>query len=156
MPGARNDQTIWHITLRTYGTWYATDDAASAVSHGRESPRRPRPGAIARPRSDPVQLSRPQRHKIESSLPEICTRGGWQFLACAAASNHVHLLCTAPHSVPGKTIQALLKRWLTQTLNERNSRSASKWWADGGSTRSVTIDEYRANAQNYIARQRTT
>lgn len=102
----------------------------------------------------PVFLTRGQREWIETHVPGLCDRGGWEFYACAAAPDHIHTLIRARGDIHGKQVRTILKRWLTQSLNERWSCQAN-WWAVGGSTKPVHDDAYLSTATRYIERQRT-
>jgi REP element-mobilizing transposase RayT len=152
--------TTWHITFGTHGSRL----------HGGERPtvdrRRNKLGQVFEPESHareqhqrslmcspPVLLTHAQRECVEAAIPELCSRGGWELVACAAQGDHVHVLCKAPASVHGKQARKWLKRWLTQRLNERFTMQS--WWAEGGSTKVVGDDAYLANAVRYITRQQT-
>ena len=153
--------TAWHITWGTYG----------ARLHGGERPTVERPhnnpgeafvapdpalerAARTRMVAPPVRLTQAQRTWIESQVPVLCERGRWTFEACAAAPDHVHTLLRAQSVVHGKQIRTILKRWLTQSLNQRWTTPA-RWWADGRSTKPVPDDAYLRSATRYIERQQT-
>jgi hypothetical protein len=123
--------TTWHITFgahaaRLHGGPRATVDRQHNQrgepfidrNPDRESRER------AKLKAPPVMLSVEQCAFIESLLPVICTRGSW-ILRIGSASpppfdgDHVHVLLDAPPQAQPKVIRELLKRWLTQALNER-------------------------------------
>jgi len=103
-------------------------------------------------RYDAIRLHSFERELIEGLLPEICLELGWQYHVAAAQIDHVHVLATAEGD--SKTCRRLLKRLLTQRLNQQQHRE--RWWAKGGSIRWVWKREYFRSAYNYIERQRTT
>ncbi len=78
---------------------------------------------------------------------------------CAAPveGDHIHVLLDADPAVHGEKIRRLLKRWLTQAMDERFDRPASgTWWAVQGSNRVVDSDAYLNRVLPYIERQRST
>jgi len=103
--------------------------------------------------SPSVLLTLDQRLFIQNSIQPICERGGWTLVTSAAAPNHVHTLIESTTSVHGKQIRAIVKRWLTQALNEHWTPSV-RWWAEGGSTKPVKDRAYLDAAIAYINRQR--
>lgn len=171
----------WHLTFGTYAT-RLHHDPRPTVDRRHNQPGTPfpppAPSKQQAPAHPPVYLSRAQCEHIEQALPAICTRGNWTFRTCAApcdvtpppsepgragpvppvpqAGHHVHLLLDAPKDKPPKAIRQWLKRWLTESLNQRFPTPPSGWWADAGSTKPVTEESYLRNATNYITRQRTT
>ena len=154
--------TNWHITFGTYGTRLHGGDRPTVV-RTQNRPGQPFIGpdvarhaaARQRLRFRIVTLTLEQRRFIELRVPEHCERGGWRCHTCAAGPDHVHVLCEAPRSAHGKQIRALLKRWLTQSLNEMWERlDGGPWWSEGGSCRAVRVETYFRNAHSYIERQR--
>jgi REP element-mobilizing transposase RayT len=110
-------------------------------------------------RGEPVYLSDAQCELIERVLAMICQRGGWTLLACAAGPerDHVHVILDAPRQSSGTTIRTLLKRWVTQALNERwTPPEAGTWWAEGGSTKVIDNETYLNRAVSYVNAQRAT
>jgi REP element-mobilizing transposase RayT len=161
-------KTRWHITFGTYaGRLHGGDKPTVDRRHNAFG----EPQIIDQPgrekyewnnlADEPVLLTAEQRVFVESILPELCSRGGWDFVECAAAANHVHVVADVDPAVHGKRVRAILKRWLTQALNERwrgaTRRADGKtWWAEGGSARAVHGREYRQAAEEYVRKQRTT
>ena len=152
----------WHITFGTYGTLLhgalqPTVDRQHnrigqpflGVDIARESCER------SQMSSSPVLLTLEQRLYIQTILDSICNRGGWTLITCAAERNHIHALIASNPSVHGKQIRTLVKRWLTQALNERWT-TRSRWWAEGGSTKPVKDRTYLDATIAYINRQRMT
>lgn len=105
--------------------------------------------------SSSVLMTIDQRLIIQTTLPPICIRGGWTLITCAAERNHVHVLINTNPSVHGKQIRTLVKRWLTQALNERWT-TRSRWWAEGGWTKPVKDRAYLIATIAYINRQRVS
>jgi len=108
----------------------------------------------------PAVIFTPERMMlVESLLPEICARGGWEHRAGAAGPDHVHEILFS-HNDPG-TIRKLLKRWLGQALSERLGNllpAGATWWAECGSIRWIFEEDgsYYENATAYVTRQRAT
>lgn len=152
--------TAWHITFGTYGTRL---HGALQPTVDRQHNRRGQPFLgvdVARESCERTQMSHPsvllsldQRLFIQSRLTSICDRGGWNLITSAAEQNHVHILIQTTPMVHGKQIRTLVKRWLTQALNERWTMS-SRWWVEGGSTKPVKDKAYLQTAIAYIDKQR--
>ena len=153
--------TVWHITFGTYGTRLHGDDrptvdrehnefctpyvAEDSVRWVAERHRMVAP---------PVLLTREQRLFVAATIPALCERGRWEYLTCAAAPNHVHVLLGADPRVHGKRIRPWLKRWLTAALDSRwqaaKRLDGMSWWAEGGSNRAVKTRDYIEDATRYI------
>ncbi len=161
LPPALN-HTTWHITFGTYGTRLhgdirpTVDKQHNHLSEAFIAPDQVRE-QVARDRMkySAVVLNLAQREFIERQLPEICERGSWQYRTCAAAPDHVHLLCDIPAEIHGEKVRRLIKRWLTQSLNQQWTLSqGARWWAEEGSNKAIHDDAYRKNAFEYVEKQR--
>jgi hypothetical protein len=92
----------YHITFGTYGT-RLHGDKRGTVDRRLNQPGDPIIGAdpdwqrieISKLRFPIRQFDLAQRQLIESLIPDICIRGGWELLARAARKDHVHALLTA-------------------------------------------------------------
>ena len=99
-------RTTWHITFGTYGTRLHGGFAATVDKRHNQrgepfvatSVERERV-AKAKMKFPEVRLSSEQRRYTETSLPEICERGGWQYRIAAAQSDHVHVLCDVKREI---------------------------------------------------------
>jgi REP element-mobilizing transposase RayT len=111
----------------------------------------------------PVVLTRDQMRSIESLVPEICERGHWKYITCAAGPDHVHVILKSEHSP--ETIRRLMKRWLGQKLMQRYKNepgcpqpgkpgTGATWWAECGSIRWIDSERYLHNATKYVYDQR--
>ncbi len=156
--------TTWHITFGTYGTRLhgSSRPTVDRQHNQRGTPFLPESNKResferGRLKGSPVVLTQPQQQHIESTVPILCGRGGWVLIACAAGPDHVHVLIEVDSAIHGKQVRPLLKRWLTQSLDERwKDTGRPAWWAEGGSTKAVKEESYRANAIRYIERQRAS
>lgn len=101
----------------------------------------------------PVYLSRLQRKQIEEALHACAAAHGWPLIAAAAAPDHIHILIDMPQEEHGTLARRLLKRDLNALLG--TPKEARRWWAKGGSTKAVTNDRYRVEAERYIRAQAT-
>jgi REP element-mobilizing transposase RayT len=165
--------TTWHITWGTYGTRLHFGPAATVrVDQNQvgdpfitfDLPRYER--MQDRLKHPPVFLGDEQRVLIESTIPDLCERGGWRWRVGAAKPDHVHVLLDVVPSVHGEKVRRLLKRWLTQALNEvwppGSGRPGSlpeadaRWWAEQGSNRAVGELDYLRKVTPYVHRQRIT
>jgi REP element-mobilizing transposase RayT len=91
----------------------------------------------------------------ESFITKICERGYWEYHACAAGPDHVHVILSSQHDPEG--IRRMLKRWLGQELSKiRPLPSGATWWAECGSIRWIMDEQYFNRALNYVTRQRAT
>ena len=112
----------------------------------------------------PVTFTRPQMTTIESLLPEICQRGGWDHHVGACGPDHVHEILFSRNDP--ETIRRLFKRWLGQRLFDLfkggtgcpQPGSGATWWAECGSIRWIFQEDgtYYQNAFDYVHRQRAT
>ncbi len=163
--------TTWHITFGAHAQRLHGGPRATVDRHhnqrgepfiGRDQQREDAERAILK--APPVLLSIAQCVFIEAVVPRICERGGWMLRTCSASppprdGDHVHVLLDAPSDAEPKVIRGLLKRWLTQEMNEQwpqDDECFRGWWAEGGSTKPVKDDQYLTNAYWYIEAQRAT
>lgn len=161
---ANAQYTPWHITFGTYGTRLHGDRRPTVDLEHNEygTPFVPR-NDLRRQReeesliAEPVRLTPDQRELIERLIPEICQRGGWKLHAAAAQPDHVHVVCGIRSEIHGDKVQRLLKRWLTEALNEKWPDSyRPRWWAVQGSNKAIKEESYLKNAIAYVERQRAT
>ncbi len=156
--------TTWHITFGTYATRLHGDDRPTVdreqntrgqdfIWHDDERLK----DAHDKRKGDAVYLTAAQRAVIESLIPGICERGGWEYRICASPleGDHVHVLLDAKCSIEPDAILMWLKRWVTQELNKRWGKPVTSWWAECGSTKPVKNPTYLNNVYHYIRRQRT-
>lgn len=159
-------KTAWHITISTIGARLHGDERPTVDrEHNRFGTPflKPDPIRNAREREamsvGSVVLSAEQRMSIQDAMPEICLRGGWEFVTSAAGPDHVHVLVRVDESIHGKQVRTWMKRWLTRVLDERwtapTRSDGSRWWCEGGSTKAVRDAEYFANTVRYINAQKT-
>jgi len=108
-----SQRTAWHITVGTYcsrlhgGNRPTVDRQHNQrglpfVGPNKQREQRERETA----RAEPVYLTQPQRELIEQIIPDICIRGGWNYIVCAAPpppeNDHMHVLLDAPSHIHGK------------------------------------------------------
>ncbi|MDY7109869.1 MAG: transposase [Planctomycetota bacterium] len=106
-------------------------------------------------KGEPVFLSPQQQRFIQDLIPSLCDRGGWELRTCSADPDHVHVLLDIGREVHGERVRRILKRWITQALDERWGRPAGeKWWAKQGSNKPVKQARYLRNVFEYIEGQR--
>ncbi len=161
-------RTAWHITVGAYGSRLhgervPTVDRAHNQYGSPFLPYDPKRVADERDlmKGEPVWFTLEQRAFIEATLPTVCERGHWLYRVCAAPPppehNHFHIMLDAERKRHGKDIRKWLKRWLTESLDEKWGRPESgSWWVEAGSTKAVKELAYLNNAYNYILRQRST
>jgi hypothetical protein len=160
-------RTVWHITFGTYGKRMHGDEkptvdrtnnrfgtAYLAPDLERERGERMSMNAPA------VQFSMEQRLFLEARIPEICVRGGWRYVLCAAEVDHLHTLLGVDRAIHGKEARKWLKRWMTEALDTRwravKRTDGMSWFCEGGSTLAVHDSDYFRNAYQYILKQRVT
>jgi REP element-mobilizing transposase RayT len=157
-------RTPWHITWGTYGTRLhggvraTVDRAHNQLGEPfitRDTDRQRTASAMMK--FAPIRLTPEQRFCIETTLADICARGGWTYRVCAAETDHVHLLCDVHPDIHGKEVRALAKRWSGELLSAIwRLENCATWWAEGGSNKAIHEERYLQNAYNYILRQRHT
>jgi REP element-mobilizing transposase RayT len=156
--------TSWHITWGTYGTRL---HGAACPTVDRDHNQRGeafiqrdavREQAEQRILNFPACcLTDEQRAFVEQQLPQTCARGRWDYRICAAAEDHVHVLCDIPPAIHGEKVRRLLKRWLGQDMSKLwPIHEGATWWAEEGSNIAVEDEAYLNNVFKYILRQRTT
>jgi len=157
--------TRWHITFGTYGARLHGGSKPTVDRQHNRLGERQIVDAPSRERYErsllsdrPVLLTLEQQEFVQSVLPEICRRGGWDYVEGSAASNHVHVVLDVDCRVHGKQVRPLIKRWLTQALNARwegaRRSDGMAWWAEGGSARAVRGHDYREVVIDYVRKQR--
>lgn len=152
----------YHITFGTYGT-RLHGDPRGTVDRSHNRPGDPILGADPSRwqreqgtlRYPAVFLTDQQRQHVEAEVACICQRGGWEYIICSAASDHLHTLLSA--AAEGAAVRKWFKRWLGETLSERwPLPDGQSWWAEGGSVKHVWDEDYLENVYGYISGQRTT
>ena len=162
--------TTWHITWGTYGTrLHGGERATVDKRHNRRGEAFVGPdaeryaAAKGRMRFPAVRLTMEQRRRVQEVMPALCERGGWRLRECAAATDHVHVLLDVDPAVHGEKVRRLLKRWVTQALNEvwepGSGRPGSlgvgaRWWAEEGSNRAIRELAWLNRAHPYVREQR--
>ena len=150
----------YHITFGTYGT-RLHGDARGTVDRRMNWPGEPIIGSDAswwgqerdRLRYPPVVLTGEQMGHAQASVPDICTRGGWQHHTCAAGPDHVHVVLTC--EAEGERVRMWLKRWLGEALSRRwPLPNDATWWAEGGSVKWVWTEDYFDDVYRYVHGQR--
>ena len=157
-------RTTWHITFGTYGArLHGSGRATVDKTHNqRNEPFLQRNSDREHSDRDrmkfrPRYLSLPQRTFAEVEIPTICDRGGWTYRVCAAAPDHIHVLCDVVPEAHGEKVWRLLKRGLGQELSQRwPPPEGATWWAEEGSNIAVKDERYLNNCFKYIFDQRTT
>lgn len=157
--------TVWLITFATYGSRLHGDQRLTVDrSHNQFGGPYLKPDAslmardAARMNGFTVLLTREQQDFAQRTIPELCARGGWAYLECSAATNHIHLLCGVPAETHGKIARSILKRWLTQALDTRwrlpKRPDGTSWWSEGGSARAIRGEQSVNRAAAYVRTQR--
>ena len=112
----------------------------------------------------PVIFTRRHMRIVESLLPTICQRGGWDHRTGACGPDHVHEFLFSRNDP--ETIRRLFKRWLGQELTALlkgepgcpQPGTSATCWAECGSIRWIFQEDgdYYDNATAYVTRQRAT
>jgi REP element-mobilizing transposase RayT len=147
------DPLAYHITLGAYGTrLFSRDERIVSVT-----PNTPDDPIIGLEQDwhgvdrdelqcDPVRFNIELRKRIENELiPAVCQREGWILHTCASASNHIHVLLSAVNDPDGITVRKWFKRRLTAAINQVHPipvGETARWWAKGGSVKSVWSRDY--------------
>ena len=157
-------RTPWHITFGTYGARLHGAIAPTVDKRHNELGTEFLPKNTLRVVSECERMKHSQRYLsleqrifVEAELANICERGGWNYRACAAGADHVHLLCDVVRDVHGEKVRRLVKRWLGQSLSDRwQLPGGATWWAEKGSNIAIKEERYLNNCFAYIFNQRAT
>jgi REP element-mobilizing transposase RayT len=162
MPNDSDFPLAYHITWGTYGTRLHGDERGTVdrsmnkfgepIIGAEESWQRMETKLLRFP---PRELTLDQRQFIEKSIPGICVRGGWEYIATAAARDHVHNILRA--TVDGKDIRKWPKRWISEAMTKRWPVLPEQvWWAECGSVKWIWTEDYFDRAVAYVRKQRAT
>jgi REP element-mobilizing transposase RayT len=153
--------TSWHITFGTYGTRLHGDYRATVDRLHNElgtpfidTNELRKTCEAKRMKFAPLILNDEQRSFLQTTAPSICERGGWHYRISAAEPDHFHILLDIDPKIHGERVRRLLKRWLTQELNQHWQLLQNAWWAEEGSNKAIHEEKYLNNAYNYILKQR--
>lgn len=146
-----DDPIAYFLTWVTYGTWLPGDARGWVEYHkGWQLPDPVREAeAAARMAEDACRLTKEQRVAVEQQIAETCRFRGWQLHAVNCRSNHVHVVVSAPGTVPTK-IRTDLKAWATRCLKARFDPHRENWWAERGSIRYVNDEKSLGAAIVYV------
>lgn len=131
----------YFLTWHTYGTWLHGDDAGS-VDRGHNTFGTPRLGpdpdrfdrARERMTDPPLVLSPTARLFVDAAIRDHCRLRGWNLLALAVRSNHVHIVIGSP-TIPPEPIVKQPKEWGTRKLRSHGIIGVrQRVWADHAST----------------------
>ncbi|MBI1915491.1 MAG: transposase [Planctomycetes bacterium] len=160
----------WFLTWRTYGTWLPGDERGFVDPVVDEQGRRvihntpgtpvdadnPRLRQYAREimRGQPILLTAEQATALHAQFQETATFRGWQLVAVAIQTNHVHLIVGVPGDPDPTSLLRDFKSYGSRCLNRRWATPASKtWWAESGSCRVLKQEDYFHNAIQYVLEQ---
>jgi REP element-mobilizing transposase RayT len=138
----------YHITFGTCGTRLHGDDRGT-IDRSLNEPPDPIIGANDgwhfleenRLNFPPRVFTREEMVAVESLIPEVCVRGGWELHTCAAGPDHVHVVMAG--DADGNEIRKWLKRWLGQELAKHYPlKPGETFWAECGSVKWVWTDGY--------------
>jgi REP element-mobilizing transposase RayT len=106
--------------------------------------------AAQRMKCQPTQLAGAGRDIVTATLHEVAAHRGWEILAAAVRSNHVHVVVVARGRKP-EPVMTDLKAWSTRRLRERGQvAAADAVWARHGSTRYLWNEQQVAAAVEYV------
>ena len=157
----------WLLTWTTYGTWLPGDERGFVSNvrdgHGPEV-RHNAPGAEcdaklrglwleARHRvvGDPVCLSHEHARELMIQFKETARFRGWDLLAAAIMSNHVHLLVGVSGDPEPDTLLRDFKSYASRRLNQKAGKPpGGTWWTESGSKRKKANDDAVHEAVRYV------
>jgi REP element-mobilizing transposase RayT len=166
----------WLLTSTFYGNWLPgdprgfvsrvrdsrPDDPCTPVRKEHDAPGTPYdadlPGlyhsAQQSLRGAPVQIDAEQAQVLLQQFQETAAYRGWQLLAVAVLSNHVHWV-VGVHGDPEPTkILGDLKAYGSRMLNVHCGKPASnRWWTYGGSKRKLLDAKAVQAAISYVRSQ---
>ena len=161
---------FWLLTWTTYGTWLP-GDARGFVSNvpGPLGPevRHNLPGtpydadlpevrerALDNLVGQPVWLSESQVQLLADQFRETARIRGWQLLALAIMTNHVHLVVGVLGDPDPARLLHDFKSYGTRALKQAGHRpSGARWWTESGSRRKLPDERAVLAAVEYVRRQ---
>jgi REP element-mobilizing transposase RayT len=160
----------WLLTWRTYGTWLPGDGrgfVGTAVTREGVREAHTAPGALyAEPapplreyatdimRGPPVFLDVPHAGEVFGQLRETARIRGWEILALAVLSNHIHLVARTPEDIDGAHLLRDFKAYASRRLNAVYGKPDNgSWWSESGSRRVLRDDPNIRDAIAYVANQ---
>jgi hypothetical protein len=151
-----DEPLAYFLTWTTYGSWLPGDDRGWFAKPGefRAADADAKLVAERRLTEPPVTLDVGQRRIVEDTIAAHCRIRGWQLLAVAARTQHVHVVVTAPGRHPDEVMDQL-KAWCTRKLKEHVRRSVGdggrqNWWTQRGSKRWLNDTESLESAVRYV------
>src|SRR5689334_6247488 len=117
------DPLAYFLTWTTYGTWLPGDDRGWVKkSKGFQPPdHKIEHEARRKLRESPLTLNPKQRQPVETTIRQHCAIRGWELMAVACRTNHVHVVVSAP--VAPDIVMSQLKAWCTRNLKEYQIQS---------------------------------
>ena len=146
------------ITWRTYGTWLH-GDARGSVDREHNIPGTPllardagrAARSAGRMTQGAVELDRRGREIVAGAVREHCQHRGWELLALAVHSNHVHAVIAAGEARPERVLGALKARATRRLRADGWARPKAHVWAYHGSTRYLWDSKSVEAAAAYVS-----
>jgi len=162
-------ERYWFLTWTTYGTWLpgdargfvgpvrVADRQREQANLKQEPPHAPNP-ALRRHsqrllKHDPVWLTAVDADILLTQLQETSQYRGWELLAVAIMSNHIHLVVGVADDPEPTTLLRDFKAYGSRALNLRSSQKLMRWWTEHGSVRKLHSEDAIAQVVQYVARQ---
>jgi REP element-mobilizing transposase RayT len=160
----------WLLTWRTYGTWLPGDQRGFVspilAPDGRRvihnTPGEPIDADVPSLRrysrtvmkGSPILLKPEHAAELFSQFRETAHYRGWELLALAILSNHVHMVVRVAGDPEGADIIRDFKSYASRRLNRvwGPPRNGS-WWSESGSRRVLKREEHLRAAIQYVAEQ---
>ncbi|MCW5768327.1 MAG: transposase [Phycisphaeraceae bacterium] len=144
------------LTWTTYGTRLHGDERGTVDRRNNAfgTPRlRPNPRMLAFERSEvsgEVLLDEDRRRVVHEAIVRHAAHRGWDLLALAVRSNHVHVVIRN-HDAEPERIMTEFKAWCTRSLREcRGAHGDQRMWTRHGSTRHLFASENVHAAIHYV------
>jgi REP element-mobilizing transposase RayT len=151
----------YFLTWHTYGTWlhgetrgsvskvqniYGTPFVATSNSTVR--------AMTGRMKQAPWTLTENMRVCVERAIRDHAAIRRWVLIALNVRSNHVHVILRPPIKHDAEAVMSQFKSWGTRRLIEAGwATSATRVWADHGSTRYIDTEESLRRAIEYVENQ---
>jgi REP element-mobilizing transposase RayT len=166
----------WLLTSTFYGNWLPGDrrgfvgrvrdrrpddpDTPSRVEHNQpDTPYDPdipelRRRAMANMNGEPIRVTAEQAEVLVTQFRETAGFRGWELLAAAVMSNHVHLVVRVPGFVDAAKLLGDFKAYGSRALNSGWGKPPNgTWWTYHGSTRVLPDGRAVTAAVRYVERQ---
>jgi REP element-mobilizing transposase RayT len=161
---------FWLLTWTMYANWLPGDARGSVTTIKDDGLIRFRPNQPDTPYcgpmpgleesaqrhviGQPIRLTEDQATIVLAQFQETASFRGWNLLAVAIMSNHVHLVVGVPGDPDPAELLRDFKSYASRALNKQFGKPASeRWWTESGSRRKLSDESAVTAAVRYVLDQ---